>query len=117
MKTELYSLIYRMAVWPKNLAATRPPQRREATDEIYFRTIRHLQEAGVQEAPAGTAAATDAGGGAAGPTLRDHILGQVAAMEDGAHTARPAPALRVVRNDEDGGPPAESAVVPDRAAE
>ena len=113
----VYSLIYRMAVWPKNLAATRPPQRREATDEIYFRTIRHLQETGVQEAPAGIASATGAGGGAAGPTLREHILRQVAAMENDTHPARPAPALRVVRSDDDGDRPAESAVVPDRAAE
>ncbi len=53
MKTELFRLVYDKAVWPKNLAADQPPQRREATEEIYFQVVRKLQEDGIQIPPAG----------------------------------------------------------------
>lgn len=117
MKTELYRLVYDMAVWPKNLAAQRPPQRREATDEIYFRTIRRLQDAGVQAPPAPVSGRTDTGGAAAGPSLREHILGRVSEMGESERTGPPVPKLRVVGNDERAGGPKETAIVPDRAAE
>ncbi len=119
LKTELYRLIYGMAVWPRNLAATRPPQRREATDEIYFQTIRRLQEAGVQIPPAsaaGTGAAEDAAAPSSpspSPSLRDHILGRVAALEDRGPAQGSPPALRVVEREE----PAAAPPGPRRAAE
>ena len=117
MKTELYRLVYDKAVWPKNLAAHRPPQRREATDEIYFQTIRRLQEAGVQVPPAAVSGRTDTGGAAAGSSLREHILGRVSEMGESERTAPPVPKLRVVGNDEEAGGPKETAIVPDQAAE
>ena len=117
MKAELYRLVYEKTVWPKNLAAHRPPQRREATDEIYFQAIRRLQEAGVQTPPASAAGRTDTGGAPAGPSLRDHILGQVAAMETGGRADPRAPKLRVVGADDAVEEAAEPEVVPDQAAE
>jgi hypothetical protein len=56
MKTELFRLVYDKTVWPRNLAADRPPQRREATEEIYFQVIRRLQEDGIQVPPASAGA-------------------------------------------------------------
>lgn len=85
MKGELFRLVYdKMAVWPKNLAATRPPQRREATEEIYFQVIRRLQEDGVQVPPREQAGEREApkAGAALAPagSLKDYILGRTSKM-------------------------------------
>jgi predicted amidohydrolase len=51
IKSEVYRLIYDKAVWPKNLARKDPPQRRDAMNEIFYQTVRQLEDDEVFTAP------------------------------------------------------------------
>ena len=96
MKTELFKLVYDKAVWPKNLALDHPPQRREATEGIYFQVIRKLQEDGIQVAPGGTAKPTGpkpvpAPDRPAAPegSLKDYILSRTSRLSHDDEDADP----------------------------
>ena len=67
--------------------------------------------------PAAAGDRKEPGSASAGPSLRDHILGQVAEMGKGGRAGTQTPQLRVVGDDEAVEEPAGTAVVPDRAAE
>ncbi|MCK9379481.1 MAG: hypothetical protein M0P95_00285 [Sulfuritalea sp.] len=51
LKTEILQLIYRKAIWPKNLAEKEAPKRKDAIREIYYQTIKKLTNDGVFTKP------------------------------------------------------------------
>lgn len=53
LKSEIMGLIYRKAIWPKNLALNEAPKRRDAMREIFYETVSRLQRDGVFTAPGG----------------------------------------------------------------
>jgi len=47
LKSEVLQLIYRKAIWPKNLAVKEAPKRRDAMREIFYQTVKQLERDGV----------------------------------------------------------------------
>lgn len=47
LKTEVIRAIYQKAIWPKNLAASEAPKRRDAMREVFYRTVERLTADGV----------------------------------------------------------------------
>lgn len=47
LKTEVLQLIYRKAIWPKNMAVKEAPKRRDAMREIFYQTVKTLESDGV----------------------------------------------------------------------
>jgi len=47
LKTEVLELIYRKAIWPKNMAEKEAPRQRDAMREIFYQVVRNLETDGV----------------------------------------------------------------------
>ena len=47
LKAEVLQLIYRKAIWPKNMAENAAPGRREAMREVFYQVVKDLEADGV----------------------------------------------------------------------